>query len=225
MPMKRKFVLSIMLLVLLLYLFCLCSCNKKPQANPSDNVSRETTDYYAGESENFAVTVEKGRRERVFIADGVVTDVIDFCDITVTPLKVNDLKQISYVLSSGDKTLSGTIDGGTYGEFCSSISLDFVPTAVKITANDKTDDIDLSSILDGALTPKDVIDIATAELKDKLAAEYAQGKPSREIYLKLITADRATYYYYVSFIGDGVDYWGMLIDPKSGSIITKNCAK
>lgn len=78
MPMKRKFVLSITLLVLLLSLICLCSCNKKPQANPSDNVSRETTQYYAGESENFAVTVEKGRRERVFIADGVVTDVIDF---------------------------------------------------------------------------------------------------------------------------------------------------
>lgn len=32
---------------------------QKPQENPSGNVSRETTDYYAGESENFAVTVER----------------------------------------------------------------------------------------------------------------------------------------------------------------------
>ena len=79
----------------------------------------------------------------------------------------------------------------------------------------------MSSVLDGAITADDVINIAKTEFKDKLDAEYAQGKPEREIYLKLITADRTSYYYYVSFIGDGVDYWAMLVEPKTGAIITQ----
>ena len=83
------------------------------------------------------------------------------------------------------------------------------------------DEIDLSSVLEGALTADQVIDIAKQEFKDKIDAEYAQGKADREIYVKLITADRTTYYYYVSFIGDGVDYWAMLADVKTGEVISK----
>lgn len=220
--MKRKIPLTIISIAMLcMAIFSLCACNKKGNEQKSDNVSRTTSEYYAGESSDFAVTIEKGRRERTFIADGVATDVVDFCDITVVPLKTNDLKQISYVVSADDKTLSGTIDGGTYGEFCTSVSLDFVPKAVTITVGDKNDEIDMSSVLDGAITADDVINIAKTEFKDKLDAEYAQGKPEREIYLKLITADRMSYYYYVSFIGDGVDYWAMLVEPKTGAIITQ----
>ena len=70
-------------------------------------MSRKTCEYYAGESDKFAVNIEKGRRERAFIADGIATDVIDFCDVTIIPLKTTDAKTLSFTISAQDKTLSG----------------------------------------------------------------------------------------------------------------------
>ena len=111
--------------------------------------------------------------------------------------------------------------GGTFGEFTASIALDFVPKTITVTAGEASSDIELNSVLDGKLSANDVINIAKESLKDKIDQEYAEGKADREIYVKLITADRESYYYYVSFIGDGVDYWAMLIDPTSGAIISR----
>ena len=70
------------------------------------------------------------------------------------------------------------------------------------------------------MTPEDVINIAKNEFKETLDKEATTGK-EREIYLKIITGDRENYYYYVSFIGDGVDYLAVLIDPKTGKIVSK----
>lgn len=220
--MKRKIALvGVAILVLLCTLACFVACNKTKKQEQSDNVSRRTDAYYAGESEFFSVSVEKGRRERNFVADGTATDVIDFCEINIQPLKSNDYEKIAYVLSGEGSTLSGELTGGNFGEFTASITLDFVPNKVVVTAGENKSEIDLCSVLDGALTSSDVINIAKNELKDKIAAENSEGKPDREIYVKLITADRTNYYYYVSFIGEGTDYWAMLVDIKSGAIVSR----
>lgn len=220
--MKRKIALvGVAILVLLCTLACFVACNKTKKQEQSDNVSRRTDAYYAGESELFSVSVEKGRRERNFVADGTATDVIDFCEINIQPLKSNDYEKIAYVLSGEGSTLSGELTGGNFGEFTASITLDFVPNKIVVTAGENKSEIDLCSVLDGALTSSDVINIAKNELKDKIAAENSEGKPDREIYVKLITADRTNYYYYVSFIGEGTDYWAMLVDIKSGSIVSR----
>lgn len=220
--MKRKIALvGVAILVLLCTLACFVACNKTKKQEQSDNVSRRTDAYYAGESELFSVSVEKGRRERNFVADGTATDIIDFCEINIQPLKSNDYEKIAYVLSGEGSTLSGELTGGNFGEFTASITLDFVPNKIVVTAGENKSEIDLCSVLDGALTSSDVINIAKNELKDKIAAENSEGKPDREIYVKLITADRTNYYYYVSFIGEGTDYWAMLVDIKSGSIVSR----
>lgn len=117
--------------------------------------------------------------------------------------------------------MSGEIKCGKSGEFVDSITLDFVPKTISVTAGDVKSDIELNSILDGKLSSADVINIAKDALKEKIDKEYSEGKAEREIYVKLITADRESYYYYVSFIGDGVDYWAMLIDPSTGNIISR----
>ena len=146
---------------------------------------------------------------------------VDFCEINIQPLKTNEYEKITYVLSGQDKTLSGELTGGTFGEFTASIALDFVPDKIVVTAGKEQSEIDLSSVLEGALTSQDVINIAKKEFKEKIDAEYSEGKADREIYVKLITADRTNYYYYVSFIGDGTDYWAMLVDIKTGAIVSK----
>lgn len=199
----------------------LVGCNKKADDVIPDNISRETLGYLAGENEDFAVTVESGRREKFFIADGKATDVESFTQITVTPLKSNEYQSIAYELKGGESALSGTLTPTAFQIFTASISLNFAPTSVTVTAGDTDCEIELSDVLEGALTSSDAINIAKEAFKDKIEKEASEGKPEREIYLKLISGDRMTYYYYVSFIGEGVDYWAMLIDPHNGKIITK----
>lgn len=222
MRMKRKILLIV--LAITLVFGCIASfvaCNKKANENCENGmISRLTREYYAGESELFAVVVEKGEREKNFIADGKATDVQPFATIAITPLKSNDYKEISYVLNGESATLSGKLDKSEYGEYSAAITLDFVPTTVTVTAGDDTSEIDLASVLDGALSAEDVINIAKAEFKETLDKEAEAGK-EREIYLKIITGDRTNYYYYVSFIGEGVDYLAVLIEPKTGKIVSK----
>ena len=220
--MKKKIYL---VLTLILVLVCasvvLVACGSKQPGGAKDNISRRTDAYFAGESEQFAVSVEKGRREKTFIADGKATDVVDFCQITVIQLKSNDYKSINFVIKGDDSTLSGEITTSDFGEFFSLIELGFTPKTVTVTAGEETCEIELTDMLEGKLTSSDAVNIAKDAFKDKIAKENEEGKAEREIYVKLITGDRTNYYYYVSFIGDGVDYWAMLIDPSTGDIISK----
>ena len=74
--------------------------------------------------------------------------------------------------------------------------------------------------LDGKLTSADAVNVAKKQFAERIAAEEADGKPAREVYVKLITGDRETYYFYVSFIGEGTDYWAALIDPSDGTVVS-----
>lgn len=220
--MKRKIYLIVtLILVLICAAGLLAACTNNNGNEVKDNVSRRTDAYFAGESELFAVSVEKGRREKTFIADGKATDVTDFCQITVVPLKSNGYEKINFVINGDGATLSGELTASDFGEFSQPIELSFAPITVTVTAGTDTSEIDLSNVLEGKLTSNDAVNIAKDAFKDKIAKEAEDGKPEREIYVKLITGDRESYYYYVSFIGDGVDYWAMLIDPVTGNVVSK----
>ena len=219
--MKRKILIVFAAITVLVLAVAMTACNKSDTDKTPSDVSRSVSALYTGESENFAVSVEKGMREDPFIADGKATDVAEFAEITVTPLTFNDFEEISYVLNAENTNLSGTLTGNNFGEFRQTLTLDFAPVSVSVTANGTTEEIQLADVLAGKLSSSDVVNIARKEFADRIAAESADGKPSREIYVKLISGDRETYYYYVSFIGEGVDYWAMLVDPATGDVVSK----
>lgn len=219
--MKKKMVCIVSVLILAAALtLSLTACNKGGKKD-NGNISRSTESYYAGESETFAVSVETGKREKNFIADGVATDVQGFAEITVIPLIKNEFTEITFELAAEDRTLSGTLSAGNNGEFSSEINLDFKPATVTVKAADSASVIELGNVIENALTTDDIINIAKTEFADRIAAESADGTLNREIYVKLITGDRVNYYYYVSFIGSGVDYWAMLVEPETGKIVSK----
>lgn len=220
--MKRK-ALLILAVILCIGTLCAClfACNKDKADEQSDNICRITEQFYAGESDMFYASVESGRREATFIADGVARDVGAFTELCILPLKSNTYTKLAYTISDENNTVSGEISAGKHGEFVTSIALDFLPSKITVCVDDVEDEIELSSVLEGALTAEQAIEIAKGELQNAIDKEFEEGKPEREIYLKLITADRTTYFYYVSFIGEGVDYWAMLIDPKTGDIVSR----
>ncbi len=220
--MKKKIVISLVAICCIVCVgLCFVACNKKVDETPKDNISRLTNSYYAGESDCFAVSIEQGRREKTFIADGTAKEVGDFTELTIIPLKKNEYECISYVILGDGNTLSGEINKSDNGEYISIITLDFVPASITLTAVEDTQEIELCNVLDGALSALDIINIAKTEFKDRIDEAIQNNEPEREVYLKVITGDRITYYYYVSFIGEGVDYWAVLVDIKTGDIISK----
>ncbi len=220
--MKRKSILIVFIVALIAILsLSFVACNKQPSAEPTDNISRETSEYYAGESETFAVTIECGRREKCFIADGKAVDVESFCELKILQLKVIECDTISYLIANESNTLSGSIAKDDNGEFCALITLDFAPTAITLTIGEDSHEIELSNVLNGALSASDIVNVAKTEFADRIQQECGEGALNREIYVKLITGDRISYYYYVSFIGEGTDYWALLIDPKTGAVISR----
>ncbi len=218
--MKKKIfmLLAISLTIACSLIFVACNRVGIKKEEPSD-ISRVTSSYIAGESELFAVSLESGMREKAFIADGKVTDVAPFAELKIVPLKAADAEGIDFVLASDDATLSGRIDKGTNGEFKTALDIAFVPDKITVTMGEQTSEIDLCNVLESAISAENAISIAREAFKDKLESEAADGK-TREVYLKLITGDRENYYYYVSFIGDGVNYLAALISL-DGNIVSK----
>ena len=90
--MKKTFLLILTIILTLGTVFSLSACKKKTKQNEVDiskNVSYAETHRYVGENEDFKVAVTSGVREKLFIADGKATDVINFTEITLIPLKAN----------------------------------------------------------------------------------------------------------------------------------------
>lgn len=218
MHMKKKIIPFIAILILIASSLAFVACHPKAETPPSD-ISRKTESYLAGESDSFAVSLESGVRENVFIADGKATDVGHFAELKIIPLKNADINEISYRLIAGEESLDGSISEGSRGEYVANISVDFTPEKIVVEGGDASSEIDLCNVLEGAISPDDAIKIARETFKEKLDLEASEGK-TREVYLKLISGDRENYYYYVSFIGDGVNYLAALITP-DGKIASK----
>ena len=219
--MKKIFIAVLLILTILVSAVVFCACNKTEEPQEESNISRQVLAFYAGENENFAVSVEFLKREKQFVADGKTSDVIDLVELTVVPLKVHDESEYAFALTNGSSTLSGRIKGNGFGEYCQDLSLDFAPTSITIGEGENAQCIELVNMLEGKLTAQDAINIAEKEFADRINPLKESGNYTREIYLKLITGDREHYYYYVSYIGEGVDYWALLLDPATGAVISK----
>lgn len=221
--MKKKLVVMLAaILVVALSLTLLAACGKKGSDDdtPSD-VSRMISAFYAGETDNFAVTFERGFKEEPFLADGKTCETVQFAVLTVTPLKSGEYESVSYTLTGESASASGTLTAGTFGDFSGAVEGDFSPLSVTLTAGEITEEIQLDNVLADCLSGYDAAELARKQFADRIAAETEAGTYSREVFVKLITGDRITYYYYVSFIGEGVDYWAVLIDPATGEIVSE----
>ena len=219
--MKKKFIAVLMIITILVALVVFCACNKPVTPKEESNVSRSVSAFYAGENEDFAVSVEFLDREKTFVADGRTCDVVECVELKIIPLKVHDDTEYTFSITDGSVTLSGKIKGNQFGEYKQDINLDFTPTSITIGEGENAQCINLCNILEGKLTSADVINIAEKEFADRITPAKESGTYSREIYVKLITGDRQHYYYYVSYIGEGVDYWALLLEPDTGAVVSK----
>jgi Zn-dependent metalloprotease len=219
--MMKKFIAVLFTLIILVVMTTMCACNTVKEPPVESNVSREVLAFYAGENEDFAVFIDVIKKEKSFIADGRTIDVVNSAELNIMPLKVHDNSEYVFAITDGTSTLTGTIKGNQFGEYRQDITIDFVPTSITIGEGECAQTIALADILQGKLTSADVINIAEKEFEERILKEKESGEYNREIYVKLISGDRQHYYYYVSYIGEGVDYWALLLDPETGAVVSK----
>lgn len=220
--MKKKLMIFLLaIIVLSVSLVAFTACNKSEPENEKGNISRIVNSYFVGENENFFISLEIGEREKNFIADGVATDVKPFAEMIITPQKAIDNESVEFTITGENASVSGTAVTNKFGEYKIEVSaLDFEPISVTILIAETPEEISFSNVLQNKLTALDVVNIAEHEFEERILQEQADGL-SREVYIKLISGDNENYYYYVSYIGTGVDYWGLLISPDDGTIISK----
>ena len=112
--MKKTFLLILTIILTLGTVISLSACKKKTKQNEVDiskNVSYAETHRYVGENEDFKVAVTSGVREKLFIADGKATDVQNFTEITLIPLKANlQNKTYSFVLNYEGGSVEGELE-------------------------------------------------------------------------------------------------------------------
>lgn len=219
--MKKKIIAVLLTMIILVFALAFCACDQVIEPKEESNVSRQVLAFYAGENEDFAVSVEILKREKTFIADGKATNVVDVAELNITPLKVHDNNDYSYTISNQSVSLSGKLSGNQFGEYSQELTMDFVPTSITIGEGENAQCINLVNVLEGKLTSLDVVNIAEKEFTDRIASAKEKGEYNREVYIKLITGDRQHYYYYVSYISEGVDYWALLLEPETGAIVSK----
>ena len=219
--MKKKNIAILMTILILSTLAVFYACNKVEEPKKESNVSRQVLSFYAGENEDFAVTLEFLEKEKPFVADGITNEVVSTVQLVILPLKVHNTDQYNFALKNQESTYSGTVKGNQFGEYAIDLTIDFVPASITIGEGESACTIDFVNVLDGKLTSQDVINIAESEFAERISQCKESGEYHREIYVKLITGDREHYYYYVSYIGEGVDYWALLINPETGAVVSK----
>lgn len=229
----KKTVLFILTIILALgTAFSLTACKKKNKQNDVDiskNVSYAETHRYVGENEDFKVAVTSGIRERLFIADGKATDVSNFTEITLIPLKAKlQNKTYKFVLNYDGGSVDGELkrDVVTHN-FTAQVDAENFKDSIKsivILYDDVKSEIPLENALNGKIDYCKVLDIAKVALKDEIGANTTDGVLNREIMIKLVRDRRAAdspYYWYVSFIAGDNGYWALLINPENGEIVSK----
>ncbi|MCQ2602467.1 MAG: hypothetical protein MJ193_00925, partial [Clostridia bacterium] len=187
--MKKKLMIIVSAMVVCVSLLAFTACNKKETEKENGNISRIVNAYFVGESDNFLITIEKGEREKNFVADGVATDVQSFSEMIITPQKVIDVESVEYTIKGENAEIKGTSTTNKFGEYKMDVSaLDFEPLSVTISVGETAEDIMLFDVLKDKLTALDVINIAEREFEERILQEQADGQ-TREVYVKLISAD------------------------------------
>ena len=212
----------ITMVIILLIAACLTACKKQSQEQ-SEPISYMQQSLYTASSANYRVTVTSGRSESLFVADGKVTDVQDYATVTVVPLHVDLYNgDYTYTLTGSTGTAQGTMVKDNFGASFEAQIDDWdnvgIPTTLTITSGDKSEEFALIDRMDGCITGLNAHEIAYKTVQDKLDAD----DKDREIYVRFIN-DSSTpdspYYWYVAYIHAPTDYYSVLIDPTSGTVL------
>ncbi len=206
--------------VVILIVLCLvlAGCNKKTEQGVDLSYSRMSTAVLVGLDDLFMVTIDKGVKEKDFVADGVTTSAVPFFSLVIVPLKTYQSDSISLVLLGGDQTSKIVVQKSENNSFASELDIDFMPSTIKIDNGDTTQDISLLDALQDKIAPTDALAIAKEHFKGEIKQD-SETKKTREVYLKVVFQNDMTYYF-VALVAPNNDFLAVLVDADNGEIVS-----
>ena len=223
--MKKYLITVTAILCVLCAVLSLSACQKVPAEQEESHISYMQQAFYLGKTKDFTTRLVMGVSEAMFVADGKTTDVRSFATLTVVPQHVDLFNEAYDYTLKGDKgEISGALDkdsfGASYSAAISDLAAIGTPVEVTVKSNKIEESIPLADMLSESITGVKALEIAEAQLTDKLTASDKE----REIYVKYINdaeSDASDYYWYVAFIASPTDYYAVLVAP-DGKIVSVN---
>lgn len=227
--MKKKIFICLVLLVGVLS-FTACG---KTELNLADYVIEERFNIYSGVDNDYMVTFSSGMREENYDLDGVKNNMVEFGILTISKIDYTAMKvqDYTYSINIGEFNTTGNLTKNDYYNGCYSIdinkaALNNEPINVVITANNVSFNKELANNSKEFSVDKNAaLNIAGNEIKNKVDELMHDKNNKIEVVVK-ITNDYSTmgvknYYWYVGVISTNNETIGVLIDAKTGDIISK----
>lgn len=216
---KRKSLLVLVCLIILVSV--LTACNKQDAKQLDKYISYSHNASYVGEDGDYTVIIEAGNKEEIFVDDGKVGKIVPFFSIIVIPKKAdeNSSLDIKIYIDNQETAINLTKDMFT-GNFEKNISEKGVASKVMIGKNA----IELKNKMAECIDKATLMKIINDEFSEQIAAGWKDNVFSKELYIKLIRDNNninGQHYWYVALIDGQNSFCSMLVDAKTGKVLSK----
>lgn len=217
----KKFLLVLMTVCALTFGLTACNNESKKENELNSYVSYSHEASYVGENEKYTVICEAGKKEEVFVDDGKIGKIVPFCTVIVVPKKQDDKNSINVKLTVNGKEISENLPKDMFTEnFEKSISTFGEVSQIEI----ENQVIKLQDVMKEYISRAQIMKIVRQELKEQIDGGYKDGKFCKEFYIKLIRDNdnvKGSHYWYVALIDGENSFCSMLLDAKTGEVLSK----
>lgn len=226
----KKF-LCILSIALCGVLFVGCGSKTKNETNFNSHLIEIRNNLFAGQNDEYYVTICTGEREEDYALDGVVKPLVQFGIITLARLDGELLSQDEYefTLVVNGENITGSLEKNPYDNTYSADIEQAITDEAEIKLEMVIDNNNFNQTLtnvskDFAINKDQAISIACEALKDSISNLSKEEGNSSEAFIKILkdySGENDRYYWYVGIISPEGQTAGVLIDANSGDIISK----
>ena len=227
----KKYV--IIALSLLLCVGVLVGCT--PEVSRLDamkgEVSFSQTGLMVGGNEDLRCEIASGAREISMISDGVASEMMDYCTLSITPLKYELYgKQFSFKLVGDKGEISGECKKAIVGINQVADIMDLKSlgnlTKIVIAYEEITVELELTNAMEGMLSFDKVVECVFNGCSAEIEPMFDDNDFLGEVHAKISrdsSSDVVKYYWYVSITVSTDNNIYVLVDGVTGSILAKKC--
>ena len=227
----KKYV--IVALSLLLCVGVLVGCT--PEVSRLDamksQVSYSQSGLVVGGNAEVRCEIATGSREISMISDGVASDLMEFCTLSITPIKYELYsKHFTFKLVGDKGEVSGECKKAIIGinQVADIMDVESLGTLTKlvVTYEEVVIELELTNAMEGMLTCDKVVESVYNSLTAEIEPMFDGNEFLGEVHAKITRdtgAEGVKYYWYVSITVSTDNNIYVLVDGATGAILAKKC--
>ena len=228
----KKFVIVAMSLLVCIGVLVGCTPAMSQLDTMKESVSYSQTGLMVGGNADVRVEIASGSREISMISDGVVSEMMEYCTLTITPLSYELYdKQMKFKLIGEKGEISGDCKRAIVGinQMADILQIESIGAVSKIVIMyaEVSVELELTSAMEGMIDYKAAVESVYNGCKTDVEPMFDGNEFLAEVHVKISrdnTSDIDKYYWYVSVTVDTETSLYVLVDGKSGAILAKKCS-